>query len=66
MPNKIETQIEGILGAEHSPKPTVLHYFVWSVFGLIGLLFIILFGYLAFIVLRTVLLFAVGSLLGTI
>ncbi|MBZ0299777.1 MAG: hypothetical protein K8J31_08560 [Anaerolineae bacterium] len=66
MPGQIEDQIEEIIGSERGPEPTLLHYIVWTIFGLMGLLFAGLMLFVLFIALRTVLLYGIGSLFGTI
>lgn len=66
MPGSIEDQIDEILGAERDPKPTLLHYFVWAVFGLLGLIFAIMLIFVVFVLLRTALLYGIGSLMGTV
>ena len=66
MPDKIEEQISEIVGDEPRPEPTLLHYIVWGIFGLMGLVFAALLLYILFILLRSAFLFGIGSLLGTI
>ncbi len=64
MPGEIEDQIEEILGRERGPKPTLLQYVVWGLFGLMGLVFVGLLLFVAFVALRTALLYGLSSLLG--
>lgn len=66
MPGEIEDQIDEILGMEHEPRPTLLHYLVWGIFGLLGLIFALLLVWVAFILVRTALLYGITELLGTV
>lgn len=66
MPGQIEDQIEEIIGSERGPEPTLLHYIVWAIFGVMGILFAGLVLFVLFIALRTALLYGIGSLLGSI
>lgn len=66
MPGEIEDQIAEIIGAERGPEPTLLHYVVWSIFGLLALLFVILLAFVLFVALRTALLYGLSSLLESV
>ncbi len=66
MPGEIEDQINEIVGAQRQPQPTLLHYIVWGIFGLIAIIFMLLLLFVLFVVLRTVLLYGISSLLGSI
>jgi hypothetical protein len=66
MPGQIEDQIDEIVGAERRPEPTLLHYIVWGIFALIGVIFVLLLAFLLFIALRTALLYGIANLSGAI
>ena len=66
MSGEIEDQIDDIVGDEHSPDPTWLHYLVWAIYGAIGVLFGLLLLYVLFIILRTVFLYGLSEVLWSI
>ena len=66
MPGEIEDRIDEIVGDDPSPDPTWLHYLVWAIYGAIGALFGLLFLYILFIIVRTILLYGLSEFLWSI